>query len=126
MPEGAGGEVCQAIFGTCGIISIGCVTFPFGYRLRLQQGNRFFWDFDGLVGYENQCEGIYLPVQFNNISRQEYMPISSFGGFFKKRTGMIVYFLLKEHPSADLSLLLYLQTSWFKIIMLHKHNVFRA
>ena len=39
---------------------------------------------------------------------------------------MIVYFLLKEHPSADLSLLLYLQTSWFKIIMLHKHNVFRA
>lgn len=87
MPEGAGGEVCQAIFGTCGILSIGCVTFPFGYRLRLQQGNRFFWDFDGLVGYENQYEGIYLPVQFNHISRQEYIAYIFFRRILQEKDG---------------------------------------
>lgn len=36
-----------------------CFDVHVGYRLRLQQGSRFFWDFDGLVGYENQREGIF-------------------------------------------------------------------
>ncbi|MDY6004083.1 MAG: hypothetical protein SPJ02_00855 [Parabacteroides sp.] len=55
--------------------------------MRLQQGNRFFWDFDGLAGYENQCEGIYLPVQFNNISRQEYIAYIFFRRILQEKDG---------------------------------------